>query len=61
MNKCDKQVHKDKNKLTFDDVLILYPNPTHVCLCLPVFHSVLSTTQGLSFTVHIYTSDKIIK
>jgi len=53
MNKCDKQVYKDKNKLTLDDVIIFLSNPTHVCLCLTVFHFVLSTIQGLSFVIII--------
>jgi hypothetical protein len=58
MNKCDKQVYKDKNKLTLDDVLILVTNPPLVCLCLThfffFFFLLLSTTQGLPFTVHIF-------
>jgi hypothetical protein len=41
-NKCDKQVYKDKNKLTLDDVIIFFPNPPHVCLSLIVIHLLLS-------------------
>lgn len=56
MNKFDVQLYKDENKLTLEDVLILYPNPTPVSLSLSncFFHLILSIIQGLSFTIHVY-------
>jgi hypothetical protein len=59
MNKCDKQVYKDKNKLTLDDVIIFLPNPTHVYL-YP-----LSLVHYSRFVLHqylvSYSSEMIIK